>query len=59
VFKTNPASVSGSMGSAQACADLGTASGTQASVHNLYWTLNNGTAKYTALPTMMVNVNSN
>lgn len=47
------------MGTAEACADLGTASSTQASVHNVYWTLANGTAKYTALPTMMVNVNSN
>jgi hypothetical protein len=58
-FKTNPASLSAAMGAAEACADLGTASGTQASTHHLYWTVNNGTAKYTALPTMMVSVNSN
>lgn len=59
MFKTNPATLSGAMGAAQACADLGTKSTTQASVHNLYWNLANGTAKYTPLPTMMVNVNSN
>lgn len=51
-FKTNPATLSAAMGAASACGDLGTASGTQASTHNLYWTVSNGTAKYTQLPTM-------
>lgn len=47
------------MGSANACADMGTASTTATRQHNLYWTVQNGTAAYTPLPTMMVNVNSN
>jgi hypothetical protein len=47
------------MGDANACADMGTASTTAVRMHNVYWTVNNGTTVYTALPTMMVNVNSN
>jgi len=57
-FKTNPASISASMGQGPACADLGTAATTQTSVHNVRWTVNNGTAAYTQLPTLMVSVNS-
>jgi len=38
---------------------MGTSSGTQQSVHNVRWTVNNGTAKYTNLPTQMVAVNGN
>lgn len=45
------------MGEAKACADLGTASGTAECVHNVYWTVGNGTEKYTALPTLKVTVN--
>jgi hypothetical protein len=58
-FKTNPATISAKMGSAKACADLGTASGTQMSTHNLYWTVVNGTKSYTNLPTLMATVNGN
>jgi hypothetical protein len=58
-FKTNPAVLSAKMGSAKACADLGTASTTQMSTHNLYWTVTNGTKTYTSLPTMMATVNGN
>jgi len=58
VFKTNPASISAKMGAARACADMGTAATTQTSVHNVRWTVNNGTALYTNLPTQMVTVNS-
>jgi hypothetical protein len=47
------------MGSASACAAMGAASTVAARMHNVYWTVNNGTALYTPLPTMMVNVNSN
>lgn len=46
-FKTNPAALSAAMGASQACGDLGTASATQASMHCVYWSVNNGTAKYT------------
>lgn len=47
------------MGSASACAAMGAASTVAARMHNVYWTVNNGTSLYTPLPTMMVNVNSN
>jgi hypothetical protein len=57
VFKTSPASVSAKMGAAQGCADMGTGAATAQSVHCVRWTVNNGTAKYTALPTQMVTVN--
>lgn len=50
-FKTSPAQVSAKMGSAQGCADMGTAATTQQSVHNVRWTVNNGTESYTSLPT--------
>ena len=56
-FKTSPASISAKMGSASACADMGTASGTQQSTHNVRWSVENGTALYTNLPTQMVMVN--
>lgn len=46
------------MGAAKACADLGTGSTTQQSVHNLYWTVVNGTKQYTNLPVLMATVNS-
>jgi len=58
-FKTNPASVSASMGDKEGCASMGTASTTQMSTHNVYWTVENGTSHYTQLPTMMVTVNGN
>lgn len=45
------------MGDSKACADLGTASTTSECVHNVYWEVSNGTAKYTALPTLKVTVN--
>jgi len=51
-FKCNPASVSASMGDAEGCASMGTASTTQMSTHNVYWTVGNGTTHYTQLPTM-------
>lgn len=51
-FKCNPASVSASMGDKNGCAAMGTASTTQMSTHNVYWTVNNGTSHYTQLPTM-------
>jgi len=57
-FKTNPATISAKMGSASACADMGTAATTQTSVHNVRWSVKNGTALYTNLPTQMVTVNS-
>lgn len=44
------------MGDATACGDLGTGSTTQLSTHNVRWTVENGTAKYTNLPTMMATV---
>jgi len=47
------------MGSAQACADMGTGSTTQLSTHNVRWTVNNGTASYTNLPTLKAMVNAN
>lgn len=53
-----PASLAASMGDSKACADLGTASATATVVHNVYWQLNNGTAKYTGLPTLKVSVNA-
>lgn len=59
VFKTNPAKLSVKMGSAQGCADMGTAATTQLSVHNVRWSVDNGTAAYTNLPTQMVTVNGN
>merc|ERR1712019_267309 len=59
VFKTSPKTLSAKMGSAKACADMGTASGTQQSTHNVRWTVSNGTASYTNLPTQMVMVNGN
>lgn len=59
VFKTYPAKLSAKMGSAQACADMGTGSTTQLSTHNVRWTVTNGTASYTALPTQQVTVNDN
>jgi len=58
-FKINPAALSARMGAAQACADMGTGSTTQMSTHNVRWTVNNGTAAYTNLPTLMVAVNGN
>ena len=58
-FKTNPAVLSAKMGSASVCADMGTSSKTQMSTHNVRWTVNNGTAKYTNLPTLMATVNGN
>lgn len=51
-FKLNPASLSAKMGAAEACGDLGTASTTQLSTHFVRWTVENGTSKYTNLPTM-------
>jgi hypothetical protein len=57
-FKINPASLSAKMGAGKACADMGTLSSTTESVHNVRWTVNNGTAKYTNLPTLKVMVNS-
>jgi hypothetical protein len=45
------------MGSASACADMGTAATTQMSQHCVRWSLVNGTAAYTNLPTQMVTVN--
>jgi len=56
-FKTFPASLSAKMGQASACADMGTGSGTQMSTHCVRWSVVNGTASYTALPTQMVTVN--
>jgi hypothetical protein len=56
-FKTFPASLSAKMGAASACADMGTGSGTQMSTHCVRWSVVNGTASYTALPTQMVTVN--
>lgn len=47
------------MGSKNACADMGTASTTQMSTHNVRWTVNNGTSLYTALPTLKATVNGN
>lgn len=58
-FKTNPASLAAKMGAAQACADMGTGSGTQMSTHNVRWSVVNGTSSYTALPTQQVTVNGN
>lgn len=55
----SPASLAVAMGGARGCAALGTASTTQTSCHNLYWTVSNGTSHYTNLPVMMVNVNAN
>ena len=52
----NPASLAAKMGDATACGDLGTGSTTQLSTHNVRWTVENGTAKYTNLPTMMATV---
>lgn len=45
------------MGSASACADLGTGSKTQMSMHNVIMSLTNGTTLYTPLPTLCVTVN--
>jgi hypothetical protein len=59
VFKTYPASLSAKMGAANACADMGTGSGTQMSTHNVRWSVVNGTAAYTGLPTQQVTVNGN
>merc|ERR1711881_348156 len=56
---TDPASVSAKMGAGPSCAAMGTASTTQLMVHNVRWTVNNGTTAYTALPTLMATVNSN
>jgi hypothetical protein len=56
-FKTNPASLSAKMGAAKACGDMGTAATTQMSTHNVRWSVNNGTAAYTNLPTLMATVN--
>lgn len=47
------------MGSASACAAMGTGSTTQMSTHCVRWAVNNGTASYTALPTLMATVNGN
>lgn len=58
-FKTSPAELSAKMGAPNACADMGTASGTQMSTHNVRWSVVNGTAAYTNLPTQMVTVNGN
>jgi hypothetical protein len=51
-FKLNPASVTAAMGDAKGCADMGTGSTTQLSMHNVYWTVENGTTLYTNLPVM-------
>jgi len=56
-FKTNPAVLSAKMGSTKVCADMGTSSKTQMSTHCVRWTVNNGTAQYTNLPTLMATVN--
>jgi hypothetical protein len=58
-FKINPASLSAKMGSASACADMGTGSSTQMSTHCVRWTVANGTAKYTNLPVLHATVNGN
>lgn len=58
-FKTNPATLSAKMGSATACADMGTGATTQLSTHNVRWTVGNGTASYSPLPTLMASVNGN
>lgn len=58
-FKTDPAAISAKMGSGPACAAMGTASTTALITHNVRWSVNNGTAAYTALPTLMATVNSN
>lgn len=46
-FKMSPASISVAMGAKEGCAALGTASTTQMSTHNVYWTVTNGTDQYT------------
>jgi len=46
------------MGSAKACADMSTASGTAARSHFVRWAVNNGSTVYTALPTMVATVGS-
>lgn len=55
-FKLLPSSVTASMGDAVGCSSMGTSSGTRATTHTLYWTVGNGTEKYTALPPTMVTV---
>lgn len=40
------------MGDVEACGDLGTGSSTQLSTHFVRWSVVNGTAKYTDLPTL-------
>lgn len=55
-FKLLPASVSAKMGDSSGCADMGTASGTRATTHTVYWKVENGTTKYSALPPTMVKV---
>lgn len=44
------------MGDSSGCADMGTASGTRATTHSVYWKVENGTTKYSALPPTMVKV---
>jgi hypothetical protein len=55
-FKTNPTAIKAEMGASKACADMGTASGTAARAHFVRWAVNNGSALYTALPTMVATV---
>jgi hypothetical protein len=57
-FKINPASLSAKMGKGKSCAAMGTQTTTTESIHNVRWTVNNGTAKYTNLPTLKVKVTS-
>lgn len=55
-FKLLGGSVSAKMGDAMGCASMGCSSGTRATTHTVYWTVGNGTEKYTSLPPTYVTV---
>lgn len=53
-FKLLPANIAASMGDENGCSSMGTSSGTRPTMHTVYWTVGNGTEKYTSLPPSFV-----